>query len=87
MADKNAAVETSPVNEDLGSETKACLMAKIEHLKQALAESQLAHKARELGVQVDAKVHDKPYHYIAGAAAMGALVGLVAGLLIARRRD
>lgn len=87
MADKAGSIDVAVESEDLVSETKAGLMAKIEHLKQALAESRLAQKAREVGSQVDQSVHDKPYHYIAGAAAVGALVGLVAGMLIARRRD
>lgn len=87
MADKAGTLEATVESEDTAVETKAGLMAKIEHLKQALAESRLTQKAREVGGQVDESVHRKPYHYIAGAAAVGALVGLVAGMLIARRRD
>jgi|GEM_PF-3420769 len=87
MADKAGAIDATVASEDLVTETKAGLMARIEHLKQALAESRLAQKAREVGSQVDESVRRKPYHYIAGAAAVGTLVGLVAGMLIARRRD
>jgi ElaB/YqjD/DUF883 family membrane-anchored ribosome-binding protein len=87
MADKAATIEAAAECEDVGGETKAGLMARIEHLKRALADSRLGQKAREVGSQVDQSVHEKPYHYIAGAAVVGALVGLVAGMLIARRRD
>lgn len=88
MAD-NAAGASVDVEEcgELCADTKAGLLARIETLKRALAESRLAQKARDVGTQVDQDVHEKPYHYIAGAAAVGALMGLAAGLLIARRRD
>jgi ElaB/YqjD/DUF883 family membrane-anchored ribosome-binding protein len=84
MADKADTVEE---NGDVAQETKAGLMARIERLKTALAESRLAQTCKEVGGKVDQSVREKPYHYIAGAAVVGVLAGLVAGMLIARKRD
>ncbi len=39
-------------------------------------------KAKELGEKMDENVHARPYHFIAGAAA----AGLVIGILIGRKR-
>lgn len=87
MADKTATIETTEGNGDAGQETRAGLMARIERLKTALAESRLGQTCKEVGGKVDQSVREKPYHYIAGAVVVGALAGLVAGLLIARKRD
>ena len=87
MADKTATIETAEDNGDAAQETRAGLMARIERLKAALAESRLGKTCREVGGKVDQNVREKPYHYIAGAAVVGVLAGLVAGLLIARKRD
>jgi ElaB/YqjD/DUF883 family membrane-anchored ribosome-binding protein len=87
MADKTASIETAELNGEGSQETRAGLMARIERLKTALAESRLSQKCREVGEKVDESVRAKPYHYIAGAAVVGLLTGLVAGLLIARKRD
>ena len=89
MAEKSAV--TTGAGEDavgeLEHDTKERLLAKIEHLKAALAESRVGQTCRQYGAQIDEGVHQKPYHYIAGAAAVGVLVGLVFGVLIERRRD
>jgi len=87
MADKTETVDAAAETSELAQESKGVLMAKIESLKRALAESRVGQTCRQVGSQVDQSVHEKPYHYIAGAAVVGALAGLVAGLLIARRRD
>jgi ElaB/YqjD/DUF883 family membrane-anchored ribosome-binding protein len=84
MSDKCNVIEAV---EDFSQETKAGLLAKIEGLKQALAESRVAQKCRQVGARMDESVHERPYHYIAGAAAIGALIGVVAGMMIARQRD
>jgi ElaB/YqjD/DUF883 family membrane-anchored ribosome-binding protein len=87
MADKTATIETVEDHGDLGNETTAGLRARIEHLKTALAESRVAQTCKEVSSKVDESVRERPYRYIAGAAAVGVLAGLVAGLLIARKRD
>jgi len=87
MADKTATIDTAADNGDLGQETPAGLRARIERLKTALAESRVAQTCKEMGSKVDESVREKPYRYIAGAAVVGVLAGLVAGLLIARKRD
>lgn len=87
MADKNVTIETTDDSGDVVHETTAGLRARIEHLKTALAESRVAQTCKQVGNKVDESVREKPYHYIAGAAVVGVLAGLVAGLLIARKRD
>jgi ElaB/YqjD/DUF883 family membrane-anchored ribosome-binding protein len=87
MADKTATIETAEDNGDIGLETQAGLRARIERLKAALAESRLGQTCKEVSGKVDQSVREKPYHYIAGAAVVGVLAGLVAGMLIARKRD
>ncbi len=87
MADKNVTLETADDSADVGQETAAGLRARIERLKTALAESRVAQTCKQVGTKVDESVREKPYHYIAGAAVVGVLAGLVAGLLIARKRD
>lgn len=87
MADKTATIETAGDNGDIVQETPAGLRARIERLKIALAESRVGQTCKQVGSKVDESVREKPYHYIAGAAIVGALAGLVAGLLIARKRD
>lgn len=87
MADKTTTIETTEDSGSVWQETKAGLQAKVEQLKAALAESRLGQTCREVGGKVDQSVREKPYHYIAGAAVVGILAGLVAGLLIARKRD
>jgi ElaB/YqjD/DUF883 family membrane-anchored ribosome-binding protein len=87
MADKTATIETAEDIGDVGQETPAGLRARIECLKAALADSRIGQSCREMGSKVDQSVREKPYHYIAGAAVVGVLAGLVAGLLIARKRD
>ena len=38
-------------------------------------------KVKEAGVKVDENIHDQPYYYVAGAA----VIGLLLGVLIARK--
>ncbi len=87
MADTPVTVENAAEKEDLSNASRSELLARIEQLKRALADSRMARKAREVGTQMDQDVHQRPYPYIAGAAAIGALSGLVLGMLISRRHD
>ena len=87
MADKAVTVESCEDSCEEAPETRAGMMARIERLKAALAESRVGQTCRQVGAQVDQSVREKPYRYIAGAAVVGLLAGLVAGLLIARKRD
>lgn len=80
----DAAVE---VTAQEAHESRKALIAKIDELKHALADSRVVQTCRQVGTQVDEKVHEKPYQYIVGAAAVGALSGLVLGLLVAQRHD
>ena len=78
---------------EMGGDTKALLLEDYVHLKKAFADTNVVKslanakdytvtKAKEVGAQVDEHVHNKPYHYIAGAA----LIGLTLGVLIGRNK-
>lgn len=56
---------------------------KLEQAKEYGTEKakEVTDKAKEFGEEVDENVREKPYHFIAGAA----LVGLVLGVLVGRK--
>src|SRR3989339_226125 len=73
----------------MGENTKIALTEDFKALSNAIAETNVAQriveakdysvgKVKEAGAVMDESVHQKPYHYIAGAA----LVGLLLGVLI-----
>ena len=74
----------------MGKNTKIALTEDFKCLKDALGETNVAHriidakdfsvgKVKEAGAVMDESVHDKPYHYIAGAALVGLLLGVIIG--------
>ena len=83
----------------MGENAKVAITEDYSSLKEALADTNVAHKlveakdrmvqvtnasvdkVKECGARMDENVHAKPYHYIAGAA----VAGLVLGILIGRK--
>ncbi|MBN1864164.1 MAG: DUF883 family protein [Victivallales bacterium] len=74
----------------MGENTKIALTEDLKALKDALGDTNVAHrivdakdysvaKAREAGEMMDESVRQKPYHYIAGAAVLGLLLGVLIG--------
>ena len=90
----NAALKTAndAVKEmkKMGESTKIALSEDMKALKEALVDTNVAHriidakeysvgKVKEAGAYMDESVHAKPYHYIAGAAVLGLLLGVLIG--------
>ena len=76
----------------MGKNTKIALTEDFKALGEAIGQTNVAHrvvdardysvdKVKEAGAYMDENVHEKPYHYIAGAA----IVGLLLGVLIGRK--
>lgn len=74
----------------MGENTKIALSEDMKALKEAMADTNVAHrivdakdysvgKVKEAGAYMDENVHEKPYHYIAGAAVVGLLLGVLIG--------
>lgn len=92
----NAALKTAndAVQEmkKMGENTKIALTEDFKALADAVADTNVAHriidakdysvgKVKEAGAYMDESVHQRPYHFIAGAA----IVGLLLGVLIGRK--
>lgn len=74
----------------MGESTKIALTEDFKALGEAIAETNVVHrivdardysvgKVKEAGAYMDENVHQKPYHYIAGAAVVGLLLGVLIG--------
>ncbi len=84
LKDANEAIK------EMGSDARLSLSEDYAQVKKALSSTQVAtriaevkeksvEKVKEFGAQLDENVHSKPYHYIAGAAAAGLLLGILLG--------
>jgi ElaB/YqjD/DUF883 family membrane-anchored ribosome-binding protein len=74
----------------MGENTKIALTEDFKALGDALSETNVVHrivdakdysvdKVKECGAMMDENVHQKPYHYVAGAAVVGLLLGVLIG--------
>ena len=74
----------------MGKNTKIALTEDFSALSEAIGQSNVAHRivdardysvdrVKEAGAYMDENVHQKPYHYIAGAAVVGLLLGVLIG--------
>lgn len=74
----------------MGENAKVALTEDFKALGEVLGQSNVAHrivdakdfsvgKVKEAGAYMDENVHAKPYHYIAGAAVVGLLLGVLIG--------
>lgn len=74
----------------MGESTKIAFGEDFKALKDALGETNVAHriidakdysveKVKECGAVMDDSVHEKPYHFVAGAAVVGLLLGVLIG--------
>ncbi len=74
----------------MGEDTKIALTEDLKALKEALGETNVAHrivdakdysvaKVKEAGELMDESIRQKPYHYIGGAALLGLLLGVLIG--------
>jgi ElaB/YqjD/DUF883 family membrane-anchored ribosome-binding protein len=84
---------------DMGETAKVALSDDFSALRDAITDTNVAHrigeakdklveatgnsveKVKEAGQKVDENIHEQPYYYVAGAA----VIGLLLGVLIARR--
>ena len=75
---------------EMGGNVKGVITEDYNELKDALGRTKIGRrlveskdngleKMKEFGASVDDSVHAKPYHYIAGAAVTGLLLGVLLG--------
>ena len=74
----------------MGENTKIALTEDFKALGEAIGQTNVANriidakdysvgKAKECGAMMDENIHQKPYHYVAGAAVVGLLLGVLIG--------
>jgi ElaB/YqjD/DUF883 family membrane-anchored ribosome-binding protein len=75
VLEKAAASDADDIKQIFSSEYKHLRKAVIKHAPHALLDKLKDAKAKD----IDRSVHDNPWYYIGGAAALACLVGFMAG--------